>query len=138
MYIGVGTGRCGSSSLSDWLGVYHELKPYPQLDWSEDQVRKHLKRAARLGGDVSFANLAILPFIKDEEVIVLMRDPEETIESILDFPNKDYFEKWYGGPLRTREQVGEYYDWYYATALSYNAIVIDPSQIPIRSNLGTH
>lgn len=145
-FIGCGTGRCGTTSISKLLDncvnfqCYHELKPL--LHWYNDDLldRKITwltnKRKKEVGiGDVAFSYLPHIPAlfrsIPDLKVLCLKRDLNETVESFLNWRHKenrfllgDRNEHLYPNfpkyAIPDRQKATEYY-WleYYRTAEEY-------------------
>jgi hypothetical protein len=95
--IGLGTGRCGTRSLSRLLSaqpevyVSHELPP--GLPWTVDQEAFHrqlaliVKRDRPVVGDIAFYWLPyatlVLSTCSDSGILCLRRDREETIRSFM-------------------------------------------------------
>lgn len=94
---GLGTGRCGTVTLSKLLSsqastnVSHELGALPFLPWEKDRARlqeflgRVCSREESFVGDISFYLLPyvndIVDLIPDSKFIVLQRDKEETVRS---------------------------------------------------------
>lgn len=147
LIIGLGTGRCGTTSLSRWLNTWHEFKPI----FLEEPDDKELKRWTKHNqsrshqykknpGDVSMGHIHCLEhWLENAEFVVLiMRDREETLKSFRGhrtggiywnklFPQFDFSDD---------DEVRRYWDWYYETCLKYerDLIVIEPAQLPIMLN----
>lgn len=144
MVIGIGTGRCGTSSLSEWLGLPHEVKPVATANWGEQDIVRRKKKLTRHGGDVGFFYVNILPQILNEwdaTVICLMRDKDETVESFLQHPDVSLFEQAFPQhDFRTREGLEAYWEWYYEQVMQYEdqLIVIGPHQLPVKINEGNY
>lgn len=99
LIIGLGTGRCGTMSLSKLLTaqencfVTHEMGGRPLLSWNKDEYlfenyyRLIKNRRQQFIGDVAFYNLpyAIDYLSKNEKTVfvILRRDKQETIKSYL-------------------------------------------------------
>ncbi len=98
--IGLGTGRCGTTSLASLLnsakgcGVTHEedrIRTHLSWDFSRDGIEKALKtmesRPEGVVGDVAFYYLPYVAHIAearpDTTFICLRRDREETVESYM-------------------------------------------------------
>lgn len=127
--LGIGTGRCGTVSLSKMIKAKHELRPL--LPWKKDigAYVKH-RRNMKMNRFVAFYYLKYLEeLFKDFElrVVCLKRNRKETIESYLKkvpdhnhwgkgkksewskcYPTYDLEDK--------RKGIARYYDEYYAKA----------------------
>lgn len=144
MIIGFGTGRCGTSSLSDMLGLPHEVKPILTSDSDPHERYKLLNE-----GDVGFYYIHIIRELLDYDVtaICLKRNKKDTIDSIynhvkqwreppsfweISFPEHDF---------HTKEGISKYYDWYYDTVFDlisqgYPIEIWETESLPIRHNTG--
>ena len=136
--IGIGTGRCGTTSLArllDAQGTALESVTHERLEWrvTWEAHPKWLRRLDQQGGgDVA---LNWLPYIEmmirrwgeDLRVICLQRGREATVESYLRKmpqrnPWQDSSYRWapcyptYSQDLTKREAIGRYWDEYYARA----------------------
>ena len=95
---GLGTGRCGTMSLSNLLSyqddclISHELGGLPWLTWSpstslEPFLDKINTRSESFVGDVSFYSLpyasVLMSRYSDVKFVILKRDKEETIKSYI-------------------------------------------------------
>lgn len=141
--IGLGTGRCGTVSASRWLKLTHEASEHPHPNWKQPERDEKVNRLLRGWGDVSLFNIYILDELlkTDAIILVIMRDRDETIHSILNHKRARGTLKKYLGDrfdFDSEEGVGEYWDWYYDTCLKHerDIIVISPEQIPIKENKG--
>lgn len=127
--LGIGSGRCGTVSLSKMIDANHELRPL--LPWKKDLdlYQEHIKR---MKGN-RFVAFYYLPYLDemftdfDLRVACLKRDREETIESYLKkVPNHNH---WGKGPKHEwskcyptydlkdkRKGIAKYYDYYYVKA----------------------
>lgn len=143
LIIGIGTGRCGTLSLSRLLSaqpgmiVPHEYGlPLPWI-FSQDAINKKIFELKRLGGDVAFYYLNyvnylnhVYPFTK---FVCIKREREATINSYLTkSENRNNWiehdgSKWMKSPIyynsypkfsvnSKREALGMYYDLYYMEA----------------------
>lgn len=94
MIIGLGTGRCGTVSLSKLLqraglNVTHELKPV--MSWCSDDIvhRVNTLNKARVDGDIAFWYLNYIEELNEKygsdniRFICMQRDPDEVVESFL-------------------------------------------------------
>ena len=97
--LGVGTGRCGTMSLSNLLNLQknsnftHELDQKDRLPWeiNLDKFNHYLEsiitREKSFVGDVSFYLLPYVHFVlekfPDSKIIILQRDKEQTVSSYL-------------------------------------------------------
>ena len=86
--IGIGSGRCGTVSLSKLLDIPHE--PRPLLPWivSDRLFKKHLPILENEGGAVALYYLNYIDKLFDEfgdrlRVVCLRRDPDEVAESFI-------------------------------------------------------
>jgi hypothetical protein len=143
--IGLGTGRCGTTSLASLLnsargcGVTHEegsIRANLSWDFSRDGVEKVLKtmesRPQGVVGDVAFYYLPYVRYIAearpDATFICLRRDREGTIESYMKkTEGRDHWRPGEGRPdpwdrmypkfdaEDKRMAVGMYWDFYYRT-----------------------
>lgn len=144
--IGLGTGRCGTTSLAHILNsaegceITHETSAARlALSWkfSEEGIKKILKgfqsSGARVSGDVAFFYLPYVEWVAKEApettFICLKRNREETIESYMKktmhrdhwsrkCTNSDPWDRLYP-KFETddkREAIGMYWDMYYAEA----------------------
>lgn len=96
---GLGTGRCGTMSLSELLShqknsiISHELGGLPWLSWKKDKnkftffMNKVLDRRCSFVGDVSFYSLPywkeILNLGLETKFVIIKRDKKETIDSYM-------------------------------------------------------
>ena len=99
LIIGLGTGRCGSMSLSKLLNlqkeskITHELEQLSRLPWEFDRARFYqyvnflLARDESFVGDISFYLLPYVDEIRnlfpEVKFIILQRNKKETIDSYL-------------------------------------------------------
>lgn len=143
MIIGLGTGRCGTSSLSELLNLPHEVKPI--LTSSSDP---HERYRALNEGDVGFYYIHIIQELLDTydiAAVCLKRDKNDTVESLhnhvkqwreppsfweISFPDHDF---------HTKEGIREYYDWYYKTIFNliskgYPIEIWETESLPIHAN----
>jgi len=86
--IGIGSGRCGTVSLSKLLDIPHE--PWPLLPWivSERLFKKHLPLIEAEGGAVALYYLNYIDklfgkFSDRLKIVCLQRVMDETIESFI-------------------------------------------------------
>lgn len=86
--IGIGSGRCGTVSLSKLLDIPHE--PRPLLPWivSDRLFKKHLPLLEAEGGAVALYYLNYIDKLFEEygdrlKVVCLQRDVEKTTESFI-------------------------------------------------------
>lgn len=140
---GIGTGRCGTSSLRTLLNMqtsskfYHEMRPLTK--WENDLASVHEKAAALAGlaeefvGDVAFYYLPYVPFLINDlkaRIVCLQRDKESTVGSYMEWTlGRNHWTKHRGwrwrldsewdscypkyAVLRKRTAVAQYYDDYY-------------------------
>lgn len=138
MIVGLGTGRCGTSSLSFELDCLHEYKPYVTKDFTPDKWRKRKNIiTSNSKGDISFANVLALDLLTDDDIaICLVRDKEETITSFLNHKDVSLFKLVFPEHnFTTYSGLSKYYDWYYDTVFKYpKVILLDISQINIKLN----
>jgi len=99
LIFGIGTGRCGTHSLSELLNkqegldVTHELGDIPFLPWyfDVDKLNKYLeiikKRKKQYCGDVAFYLLPYVEYIikryPESKFIALKREKEKTLKSFI-------------------------------------------------------
>ena len=88
MIIGLGSGRCGTHSLAELLGLPHEFEDGGPLPWATDldKLKRRLAQVEPLGGDVAYWWLNyVKPVIKiygpHVRFICLQRDKAETTTS---------------------------------------------------------
>lgn len=141
--IGLGTGRCGTTSLSVLLSaqnetvVPHEYK-YP-LPWqfSEKEISERLNDLRNLNGDVAFYYLNYIKYIleiqPETKFVCLQRGRQETVESYMRKSenrnnwmehdetvwkkNKWFFSSYPKFNVNDKEEaIGLYYDLYYEIA----------------------
>lgn len=133
MVIGLGTGRCGTVSLTKLFGGVHELEPI--LPWQKDDTlfEQHLEAMKESGNDffVAYYYHQYLDYFLDTgaKVVCLRRDKHETINSFLWKMNRNYFlervdDKWGASfPQVTASSIGDsvsrYYDIYYDSLYKY-------------------
>lgn len=99
--LGLGTGRCGTVSLTTLLSeqddtnISHELEPH--LDWTfnENQIRSRfdiiIKRSHFFVGDISFYNLNYVDYISDRckelnislKILHIYRSKEQVVSSYM-------------------------------------------------------
>lgn len=149
MIIGFTTGRSGSVSLSEWLNTWHEFKQEGKYYLSE--LEDHDKTAwfvemfeasnkyDREPGDISLDHINNLDYWLDQKstLIVLMRDHDDTVESIYNHPRKHIWERLFPQfDFNKKEDISKYWDWYYDTLLEHEdkLIVISPEQMEVRKN----
>ena len=135
--IGLGTGRCGTKSLSEILGVTHEAHPLPWLH-DERLCRHAIKNVLQSGGDVGCYWLnyvdRLLELRPDAKFVCLRRGREATVKSwVRRFEGSERFalsvmhmDKWgriYAplmfpdyGDISLDEAAGRYWDGYYERA----------------------
>lgn len=143
---GIGSGRCGTTSLSsilnnqDNVNVTHELSGHLQLPWKVDEImfNTYLKsitnRSEQIVGDVSFYLINYIPKlierIPDCKIIILKRDKKQTIDSML--KKTTGLDHWITNPRRfstfdkcfpkfdehhsKADRISSYYDLYYDLA----------------------
>lgn len=155
MIIGFGTGRCGTVSLSEWLNIPHEHKTLIENEYlSELDGHDKAQWLIELGtktrkfdfnrGDVSLDHINNLDYWlqqKDITLIALMRDREETVNSIANYKTRRIWQKLFPQfDFEKREDIYKYWDWYYDIILRHQdrIIIISPDQIPIKKNEGKH
>lgn len=96
---GLGTGRCGTVSLTSLLNLQdsscfsHEMGSKPYLSWEKERLKifNHLNLLIRndkkFSGDVAFFLLPyvedIIKFLPNSKFIILQRDKESTINSYM-------------------------------------------------------
>jgi hypothetical protein len=136
MIIGLGSGRCGTTSLADLLGIPHENCMLP-WDFHEGRFRLAVHRAEHFGGDVGFYYLnyvdRILQWKPKTKFVCLKRNRADTIRSwSKHMVGRDYF-GWTGimvrggqnetfeamptfGEVPVEEGAPRYYDLYYEKA----------------------
>jgi len=141
--IGLGTGRCGTSSLSCLLSaqshiiVPHEYKS--PLPWkvSTKQIEERLKDLRFLNGDIGYYYLSYIKMIMKKfpqtKFVCLQRDRQKTINSFLKWTiNRNHWinhdgTKWNKDPkwdptfpkfecADKNKVLGKYYDHYYSEA----------------------
>src|SRR3989344_5979412 len=97
LIIGIGTGRCGTNTLSHLLGkqkncmVEHESKPILPWEFSKNKIDNKLKSLkncnAETVGDIAMYYLPYIKYIlsnyKNVKVIALKRDKNEVVRSFL-------------------------------------------------------
>lgn len=144
LIIGLGTGRCGSVSLSKILKSQkdsyftHEFNSIPR-DWErttpfEIEFAKHISSGKKFFGDVASYNLEITKYYLnsgiDLKAIILKRDRQKVIDSFLKKSNgRNHWMEHDGGWWRhdkwdkcfpnfsansIEEAIGLYYDHYYS------------------------
>lgn len=144
--IGLGTGRCGTTSLTDILNsadgcdVTHEMSAARlALSWKfsekgiQSVLQKLRQRSARFSGDVAFFYLPYVEWIAQEApettFICMKRDRAETVESyVKKTKNRDHWSGLCAGSdpwdklypkFETddkKEAIGMYWDMYYEEA----------------------
>lgn len=140
MFVGIGTGRCGSTSLSKILNqcgdvkCTHEYRRY-RVGWF-DTKRKganiFLEEAKGIYGDVAAYWLPHITWLRKKvplKVIVMIRPKEEFVDSINRlWRGENYFVKMHQfGPgwdrvirktpgKTLKDSAGKYWDFYYETA----------------------
>lgn len=140
---GIGTGRCGTSSLRALLNLqrssqfYHELRPLTKWENDLASVREKTAALANLSatfvGDAAFYYLPYVPYLINElnaRIVCLKRDKESTVSSYLKWTKgRNHWIRHRGwrwrldpewdscfpkyGVLRKRTAVSQYYDDYY-------------------------
>lgn len=141
MFVGIGTGRCGSTSLSKILNqcrdvrCTHEYHPY-RVGWIDQKRRGahyFLKEARGIFGDVAAYWLPHITWLRkhrDVKVIVIQRPKEEFVRSINRvWKGQNYFVRQHKfGPgwdqvIRKTpgsslvESAGRYWEFYYQIAM---------------------
>ena len=145
--IGLGTGRCGTVSLSHLLNSQadsnftHECQP--RLPWEKNMklfdefVEIQNKKKESFVGDVSFYHLPyveeFLKIKKDIKFVCLQRDKDDTVKSYLKkvgernhWQNKGVIDPWdkhyptFENNLSKKQCVEEYWEEYYSMAYAYN------------------
>jgi len=141
--IGMGTGRCGTVSLSKLLNslpnsnVTHEKRPLLTWNFNRELLKTRIedfdKREGQLIGDVAHPYInyveALIRYYKNIKFIVLKRDKEQTIQSFIrktsprGLPPKAHFKRdnFYvfdkcfplWPHLETEEAYRKYWDVYY-------------------------
>ena len=155
MIIGMGTGRCGTVSLAEWLDVSHEHKTLIENEYLSElnghdkaqwliELAVQQRRHNRNRGDVSLDHINNLDYWldqKDVTLIAVMRDREETVQSIKNYRTQRIWQKLFPQfDFQNEESIGRYWDWYYDTMIENQdkIIIISPEQIPIIRNEGKH
>ena len=143
LIFGIGSGRCGTTSLSSILNdqsganVTHEMSGKIRLPWEFDEKRIEAyldsisKREEQIVGDVSFYLINYMPYIINRfpncKIVALKRNKEETIDSMM---RKTLgLNHWVSNPqrfspfdecfpkfdycLNKRDRISMYYDLYY-------------------------
>ena len=121
MIVVLGTGRCGTSTISKLLDLPHEIKPVLTHDSEPLEVRLRYQLMKQTGGDVGFFYINVIdrlleidPTIK---VVILQRDRDSFIESLHNHLTLTNTKLWHEAfPRRnfdTKKDLGDYYDWYY-------------------------
>lgn len=86
--VGLGTGRCGTKSLTELLrrngfDAVHERKP--ALSWGGDNPARHFRKASEMFADVGFYYLPYVRWLMERypemRFVCLKRDREGTIDS---------------------------------------------------------
>ena len=137
--VGLGTGRCGTHSLAELLNlqpgsdVYHEAKP-PLLWRNEPNPTRHLRRQAKLVGDVGFYYLPhvgqVWDALPEARFVCLIRPRAETVASFVRYMPRErnwlqsYGDRsgWdasfptYDSSLTFEQAAGAYWDEYYDRA----------------------
>jgi len=127
--LGIGTGRCGTVSLSKMIDAKHELRPLLPWEKSLEPYQEHIKNM-KMNRYVAFYYLPYLDEMFtdfDLRVVCLKRDREDTIESYLEkVPNENHWgqgnksewSKCYPTyDLKSkRKEIAKYYDEYYKKA----------------------
>jgi hypothetical protein len=140
---GIGSGRCGTTSLSSILNnqdnanVSHELSGRLQLPWEVDErmfdiyFKSIVNRSDQIVGDVSFYLINYIPKLierlPDCKIVILQRDKNQTIDSML--RKTVGLNHWVTNPRRfstfdkcfpkfdehhsKAERISSYYDLYY-------------------------
>lgn len=140
---GIGSGRCGTTSLSSILNnqdnanVSHELSGRLQLPWEVDErmfdiyFKSIVNRGDQIVGDVSFYLINYIPKLierlPDCKIVILQRDKNQTIDSML--RKTVGLNHWVTNPRRfstfdkcfpkfdehhsKAERISSYYDLYY-------------------------
>lgn len=133
MIIGLGCGRCGTTSLAEILRLPHEGTLLP-WDFQERRYRVALNRALQAGGDVGYSWLnyveRTLEWHPDTRFLCLRRDREATLRSWQNHMKGREFFGWTGfdpdaaesktyetmptfGGVSVEEGAPLYYDLYY-------------------------
>lgn len=114
IFIGFGTGRCGTKSLARVIGacrntqVTHECSdwrvPWYSVDYTKvDAMIEHFRQYGKLVGDVGFYWLPHLEYIKSQlpgiKLIWMQRDKNETVGSFIYGQNKVGGDQAVYGPL---------------------------------------
>lgn len=154
MLVGFGTGRCGSVSLSEYLNTWHEFKTVGENKYLSElddhaktswfiQLATISRKYGKLYGDVSLDHINNLDYwlTQDATRICLMRDREETIQSIANYKTRRIWKRLFPQfDFDTNEGIGEYWDWYYNKILEHEDkfIIISPDQLPVIKNRGDY
>ena len=132
--------------MHEWAGL-NEGKYLSEMDdrgWAKwfSTLASVTHKHGKTYGDISLDHIHNLDYWlgqRDVTLICLMRDRDETVDSIMNYKTQRIWERLFPQfDFTDGESVGEFWDWYYETILEHEDkfIIISPDQLDIVENKG--